>query len=1100
MEMLKNVSEASGYQAVTDAVQGRVYQLDQREVVRVGRNRELWRSIGIVVALLVAQQPMRLVVTSGMLEPAETYARYAIPAEVPVRMSLLLDGFLIVAYVLLAYRAFCRVRFERPGSRWVGVSLVGFGIVLLAAALDVAEDVVLWNRGGTGEHPLEVFVGGASSTAVLLVLVLLGLALALVVPRIALRVRDKAPARGAAPRLQQPPAAAPGTIICCSGGGIRASAFSLGGLQVLAETTDPGTKTSVYDGASAVVGVSGGGYVAAAFHTLRWKSGSPADEHQDTTEAAAAAADLSVQLAAVPPFSGASPELQWFRRHTRYVLDSGRAAVDAVLSVAFGIAVNLVLLFTVIGGLAWLMSWIYLASGKMVPTADGDEARRSLDSWFGGYAGDWTWADWLWVVPVLGVLAFVLMKVVDYLGTLNRKWRARLSDWSVRLLVIGVALIVLLQGIPWLLEHLQRWAASSGSPPADLLYRLGLVPGSLCQDALAEVPRHAACGVSLPTDLDGAVSRTWTTTGGVTAIVTSLVAVLGSLRGGSKEGAAGSAQGLGQTLGAVWAKVKVSVVPWTALAAIVLTIVVVLLRWIVGLTNSGPQHGGVPNLALWSQVLVAGILLLGIRVLTEPNRTSLHHFFRERISYAFLLRRTPEGGVEPVQYSAPLRFSESAGVEGPALVTCAVANVTDADLVPSRRGCTPFVFDARQIGLTDALLPDGASRRASAAYEFAADYRYRDATVPAAVAMSAAAFSPLAGRENALLGPYRVALALANARLGVWLPNPVWLDEVQLGRRLLRLREIREADALVRRMSVEDRLLLRSTTSLWSRTRKRPFDLAVIATVLLTAEGDLLDEAEALSAACRSAGRDSWAGDIEAARQRPSGPDRVAAIRDAAATIRSTALSGDGRGWHWLAYLGGMLAKPGITRVAKEAVGKASAYDRFLYVTDGGHYDNLGLLEALRQRPQEVIVIDASNDPENVFRTLGRAIATAQMDLNCEITLNPRPMKSTAGGPSTGRAPRAWIEGEARFKGGTGPQHVTKVWVAKALLFGELPWDVETYAADNTDFPRTSTANQLYGEFDFEAYRILGRKAMEGLLTERNARLPGTPPPPAPSS
>ncbi len=57
-------------------------------------------------------------------------------------------------------------------------------------------------------------------------------------------------------------------MICCSGGGIRSAAFSLGGLQEL-------TAADIYPKARAVVGVSGGGYMGAAYHVLRWN---PVDE------------------------------------------------------------------------------------------------------------------------------------------------------------------------------------------------------------------------------------------------------------------------------------------------------------------------------------------------------------------------------------------------------------------------------------------------------------------------------------------------------------------------------------------------------------------------------------------------------------------------------------------------------------------------------------------------------------------------------------------------------------------------------------------------------------------------------------------------------
>ena len=42
--------------------------------------------------------------------------------------------------------------------------------------------------------------------------------------------------------------------------------------------------------------------------------------------------------------------------------------------------------------------------------------------------------------------------------------------------------------------------------------------------------------------------------------------------------------------------------------------------------------------------------------------------------------------------------------------------------------------------------------------------------------------------------------------------------------------------------------------------------------------------------------------------------------------------------------------------------------------------------------------------------------------------------------------------------------------------------DTQVYGKQHADFPRTSTGNQFYGEFDLEAYRALGSEATRGLL------------------
>ena len=74
-----------------------------------------------------------------------------------------------------------------------------------------------------------------------------------------------------------------------------------------------------------------------------------------------------------------------------------------------------------------------------------------------------------------------------------------------------------------------------------------------------------------------------------------------------------------------------------------------------------------------------------------------------------------------------------------------MANVTDEELVPSDRGCVPFVFDAHHTGLTDRLLAPATSRRESSLYEAVADRKFRDATVPGVLAISGENFNEFIG-------------------------------------------------------------------------------------------------------------------------------------------------------------------------------------------------------------------------------------------------------------------------------------------------------------------------------------------------------------------
>ncbi|HET7474829.1 MAG TPA: hypothetical protein VFJ97_02255 [Dermatophilaceae bacterium] len=151
-------------------------------------------------------------------------------------------------------------------------------------------------------------------------------------------------------------------------------------------------------------------------------------------------------------------------------------------------------------------------------------------------------------------------------------------------------------------------------------------------------------------------------------------------------------------------------------------------------------------------------------------------------------------------------------------------------------------------------------------------------------------------------------------------------------------------------------------------------------------------------------------------------------------------------------------------QVVREALGSPSIYDQYVYVTDGGHYDNLGLVEALRRRPSSIFMMDGSGDTEDEFPAMGDAIATARMDLGVEVSFDPAPMRRDM------TARRAWTLATARYPDG----HRCRIVYVKAVLAGELPWDVQAYRLRHPGFPSWANELEVYDEFDFEAYRQLG--------------------------
>ena len=1020
--------DATKYVVTNEGPGPATYGLDVHMTVRRGRQREVVRTLGIFLLLLVAQWPMR------QAAQGEWRSEYDFAAVVPGRLSVMVDVAMIFAYLLLAYRSFGLLRSTRPGMRLLRLNQLGVGLAVVAGVLDLYEDWRLWQllperqsepgsltvswADALGFDPGRTTLSGVVLWTAIVGLILVGVTVLL-------------GHKGARDRCATPDVIAPetgGDIICCSGGGIRSAAFSLGGLESLSDA-------GIYSTARAVLGVSGGGYMGAAYHVARWNPMNGDGEPEWPGRSAPGES---------PPYGLDSPETGWVRRHTSYVLGSAKVALQAVLSLSFGIAVNLLLLGALIGGLAWVLGWLMLASGRLPGN--------------GSFAQDWSPVAHVWWIPAAGVLMFVARQVTDRWWIPSTRARDLCERTTSMLIFGGGAVTALILGVPFALHALDVFADGNSSVWADLVRALGL---STTKGQVADSSTAKISGATIGT------------------IVSAILAVLASAKSAGKD--SGSAQsGFGRLWARVWAKIKDPVVPWTAAATVVLVLLVVLLRWVAALVADPAL------LESWGRAYLFGGLLLAAKLGTDANRTSLHHFFRERISGAFLVRKV-RAGVESIPFHRPLRFSRSSPRDGgPELVACAVANVSDEELVASKRGCVPFVFDQESIGLTDRLLPTAAAQRSSATYEFAADPWYGDATVPAALAMSAAAFSPLAGRENGRLGPYRAVLALANARLGVWLPNPLWVDEVGLFKRLRRFgRDGEAADVLDRLKDAEGGVRPahpKLSDSAWhayqalaALNRKvvadqKSVQAAANAVALFRSGLDGVPDAGSSEAVWLEHLQDNVTGAEVELRMSEQ------AVQKSLATFRTGAIPG----WQLVEGVRTVFKKPGITRLAKEALGKASIYDRFLYVTDGGHYDNLGLIEALRRHPKRIFILDASNDKENTFRSLGRAIATARMDLDCEVDLDPRGMRSIGDAP----AKAAGCIGTYKYATG---EH-GEIVLCKAIMLGDLPWDIETYAKENAEFPRTSTNNQLYNEFDFEAYRALGHATMTAMIEEAEDR------------
>lgn len=87
----------------------------------------------------------------------------------------------------------------------------------------------------------------------------------------------------------------------------------------------------------------------------------------------------------------------------------------------------------------------------------------------------------------------------------------------------------------------------------------------------------------------------------------------------------------------------------------------------------------------------------------------------------------------------------------------------------------------------------------------------------------------------------------------------------------------------------------------------------------------------------------------------------------------------------------------GPLRLLDELLGKANDSSKYIYLTDGGHFDNMGLYELIRRRCRTIVVCDAESDSQLHFEGLGMAIRKARLDFGVEILLNGVDPELTSG-------------------------------------------------------------------------------------------------------
>lgn len=159
-----------------------------------------------------------------------------------------------------------------------------------------------------------------------------------------------------------------------------------------------------------------------------------------------------------------------------------------------------------------------------------------------------------------------------------------------------------------------------------------------------------------------------------------------------------------------------------------------------------------------------------------------------------------------------------------------------------------------------------------------------------------------------------------------------------------------------------------------------------------------------------------------------------------------------------------------------EALGNTDDTNKYVYLSDGGHFDNLGLYEMVLRRCHYIVACDAGADSKFGFSDLGTAIHKIRVDMGIPIMFEkgetPMPGRNCA----IATIKYSAIDGETADDG-------ILIYI-KPTLDGDESIDIVNYKNTNPDFPHETTGDQMYSETQFESYRSLGLHMIESICCE----------------
>ncbi|MEL7222590.1 MAG: hypothetical protein AAGJ93_14810, partial [Bacteroidota bacterium] len=185
-----------------------------------------------------------------------------------------------------------------------------------------------------------------------------------------------------------------------------------------------------------------------------------------------------------------------------------------------------------------------------------------------------------------------------------------------------------------------------------------------------------------------------------------------------------------------------------------------------------------------------------------------------------------------------------------------------------------------------------------------------------------------------------------------------------------------------------------------------------------------------------------------------------------------------------------------------ELLGRIGTDKKMVNISDGGHIENLGVMELLRRRCKLIISVDAGADPDFTFADLENLTVRARNELGIDIRFRPDqiPEDVMRVNPSHGYSQKRFVvadlfqlwekveeNGEEKIVHYPGGKRTGLFVYAKSTVTAPvgrpdispvsdpLKYGTYKYKIYNPDFPHESTADQFFDPIQWESYFQLGQ-------------------------